>query len=73
MVLILYASLVAPKLPPFMVELLRNNFVRIIILFLIVWTGSKDPSLALLISICFVISMNYITNLSFIRLSCIYR
>ena len=63
MLLMLYIVLVAHKLPNYIVELLRNNFIRIILLFMIVWMGNKDYTVGLLISIGFVMSMNYINNL----------
>ena len=49
--LILYAATVAPKLPSFMVSLLKNQIVKLLILFLIVYTGVKDPMLSLLIAV----------------------
>lgn len=63
MLLILYIVLIAHKLPYFMIELLRNNFIRVIILFMVVWMGNKDYTIGLLISIAFIMSMNYINNL----------
>jgi len=56
--LILYASMIAPKLPMFMEDALRNIVIKIIILFLIIYTGAKDPMLSLLIAIGFVLSMH---------------
>lgn len=63
MLLILYIVLIAHKLPDFMIELLRNNFIRVILLFMVVWMGNKDYTIGLLISIAFIMSMNYINNL----------
>ena len=58
MFLILYASMIAPKLPMFMEDALRNIVVKLLILFLIIYTNSKDPILSLLIAIGFVLSMH---------------
>ena len=60
--LLLYASMAAPKLPDFMAELFENVFFRIAVLFLIVWTGHKDPAFALLVSVGFVVSMNALSG-----------
>ena len=57
MFLILYASTIAPKLPMFMEDVLRNTLIKMLILFLIIYTGSKDPMLSLLIAIGFVLSI----------------
>ncbi len=61
--LILYAATVAPKLPNFMVKLLKNPFVKLFVLFMIVFTGIKDPVMSLLIAVGFVISMMTLNKL----------
>jgi len=55
--LVLYAAMIAPKLPIFMEDALRNSLVKMLLLFLIIYTGSKDPMLSLLIAVGFVLSM----------------
>ena len=55
--LILYAALVAPKLPAFVAKLLKNPVVKLTILFLIIYTGLKDPMMSLLIAVGFTVSM----------------
>jgi len=55
--LILYAAMVAPKLPMFMAKALKNPVVKLLILFLIVYTGVKDPMMSLLVAVGFTVSM----------------
>ena len=53
----LYAAFAAPKLPPSLVNLMDNTFVRIIFAFVIVLTATRDPSIAILIAIAFIITL----------------
>ena len=62
LILLLYAGVAAPKLPDYMAELFENVFFRIAFLFLIMWTGNKDPAFALLVAVGFVISMNALSG-----------
>ena len=55
--LVLYAAMIAPKLPEFMIKLLKNPLVKMSILFAVIYTGVKDPIMSLLIAIGFTISM----------------
>ena len=55
--LILYAAMIAPKLPMFMAKALKNPVVKLLILFLIVYTGVKDPMMSLLVAVGFTVSM----------------
>ena len=55
--LIVYIAFVAVKMPQFLAGALENKFVRLAILFAIVYAGLKDPVLALLIAIAFVVSI----------------
>lgn len=55
--LILYAGLIAPKLPANLIEIFQNPIFKVVILFLIVYIGMKDPTVALLVAIGFTISM----------------
>jgi hypothetical protein len=61
--LVLYAGLIAPKLPMVVANLLKNPVVKIAIMFLIIYTGVKDPVLSLLIAIAFTISMMTLSKL----------
>ena len=51
----LYAAFAAPKLPPTLVSLMDNVLVRIGFAFVIVLTATRDPSIALMIAIAFII------------------
>ena len=55
--LVLYAGLIAPKLPAFIAKLLKNPVVKLTILLLIIYTGTKDPMMSLLIAVGFTVSM----------------
>jgi hypothetical protein len=56
----LYAALLGPNLPPFVQKLFTNTIFRIIVLFLVVVSGNKDPKLAIMIAIAFVLTLDYI-------------
>jgi hypothetical protein len=62
MILILYGSVIAPKLPTRVLEWFDFVPFKILVLFLIVWSGSHDPSLSLLIAICFYVSLNVLNG-----------
>ena len=53
----LYAAFAAPKLPPSLVNLMDNTLVRIVFAFVIVLTATRDPSIAILIAIAFIITL----------------
>lgn len=53
----LYAALVAPKLSPSLANLMDNTLVRILVAFAIVFMATRDPGLALLISVAFIITL----------------
>ena len=55
--LILYAGLVAPRLPSQIGKLFDNTLFKVFILFLIAYTGVKDATIALLIAVGFTVSI----------------
>lgn len=55
--LVLYSSVIAPKLPDRALRILTNKFVRVVVLALIVYTGTRDLPTAMLISVAFVVTM----------------
>lgn len=55
--LVLYAAMVAPNLNEDVSSLFDNVFVRLIIAAVIVFLSFHDPTLAILLSICFVVSI----------------
>jgi hypothetical protein len=67
--LVLYAALAAPRFPPKLVFLMDNVFVRIGISFLIVFMALRDPSLALMIAVVFIITLQTANKLRLINTS----
>jgi hypothetical protein len=65
LVLILYSSMIAPKLPVYVLEWFDYVPFKILVLFLIAWTGSHDPLLALLIAVTFYASLNALNGKKF--------
>ena len=65
--LVLYAALAAPQFPPKLAFLMDNIFVRIGISFLIVFMALRDPGLALIIAIAFVITLQTANKLRLIN------
>ena len=53
----LYAAFAAPKLPPTLVNLMDNTLVRIAFAFVIVLTATRDPSLAIMVAVAFIITL----------------
>lgn len=55
--LVLYAGMIAPKLPNSIAKLFKNSVVKMVVLFLIVYTGIKDPMMSLMIAVGFTLTM----------------
>ena len=53
----LYAGFAAPKLPPSLVNLMDNIFVRIGFAFTNVLLATRDPSIALMVAVAFIITL----------------
>ena len=66
-VLILYASMVAPKLPKMIQGIFMSKIGQIIILALIALVGNNSPSTSLLMAIGFIISMMALNKLETIK------
>jgi hypothetical protein len=56
----LYAALLGPNLPTFVKDLFKNTLFRILVLFLVVVRGNKDPKMAIMIAIAFVLTLDYV-------------
>ena len=65
----LYAALVAPKLPANLADLMDNTFVRIFFAFVIVFMATRDPSMALLISVAFILTLQTANKLRLYKTS----
>ena len=61
-ILTIYASLASPNLPNFIKKLFNNSIFKILIISFIAYRANKNPQLSLLISICFVITLNLIAD-----------
>ena len=55
--LILYASMIAPSLPMFLEDALRNPAIKVLLLSLIIYLSNKNIALSLSIAIGFILSM----------------
>ncbi len=54
----LYAALLGPNLPTFFKDLFNNTLFRILVLFLVIVRGNKDPKMAIMIAVAFVLNFN---------------
>ena len=59
-VIILYASLIAPDLPASLSWMFDNIIARVFFIFLIALTANKDPGLSIVIALAFVMSINFL-------------
>jgi hypothetical protein len=55
--LVLYASLAAPKLPKSIVKLFDNMIVKLVFIFLLCYTSTHSPISAIVISVCILLSI----------------
>jgi hypothetical protein len=55
--LVLYASLAAPKLPKSIVKLFDNMIVKLVFIFLLCYTSTHSPIAAIVISVCILLSI----------------
>jgi len=55
--LIMYAGLVAPNPPNFLLKILKQPATKILVLTMIAYLGVRDPIIALLIAVAFMVSM----------------
>lgn len=54
----LYAFQIRPQLPDFLVKLFQNSIFRVLILFLVLVRGYKDPQFSLLVAVAFIVIMD---------------
>jgi len=59
LLLILYATRLAPSLPKPVLILFENSYFKLFIFSLILWTAQFSPSTSLLIALGFMVSINY--------------
>lgn len=60
LMLALYAALLGPELPKVIRDLFSNTIFRIAVLFMVVVRGNKDPKMAIMIAIAFVLTLDYL-------------
>ena len=62
LLLMLYAARIAPKLPDAVLALFENQYFKLFIFSLILWTAQFSPSTSILIAIAFMVSINYVNQ-----------
>ena len=62
LILVLYACLAAPKLPKKVAKIFGNNVFKAIFMFLIAYTASKDPKVAIISAVALLVSINTLTK-----------
>lgn len=60
--LVLYAGLAAPQLPERITNLFENEIFKLFIMFMIAYMSTKNTTTALLVAICFAISLQTLTK-----------
>lgn len=63
LLVILYATKFAPALPRSVMGLVDNQFFQVLVFFLVIFSAKYSPSTALIISIAFLMTMNYVNNM----------
>jgi len=56
--MLLYVATIRPELPSYIKNLFNNPIFRIVVLFIVVMKGNKDPFFSLMIAISFVVTLN---------------
>lgn len=57
---LLYVASIRPELPPYIKTLFNNPIFRVLILFLIVVRGNKDPVFSLALAVGFVVTLSFL-------------
>ena len=56
--LVLYAAKLAPTLPPVVLDLFNNQYFRLFVFSIVLWTANVTPSISILIALGFMVSVN---------------
>jgi predicted neutral ceramidase superfamily lipid hydrolase len=59
--MMLYVATIRPELPSYIKNLFNNPIFRIVVLFIVVMKGNKDPFFSLMIAISFVVTLNLLS------------
>lgn len=62
LLLMLYAAKLAPTPPKIVLDLFENVYFKLFVYALILWTAQFSPSTAILISLAFMVTINYTTT-----------
>jgi hypothetical protein len=57
--IILYAARIAPRLPQVVLDLFENQYFKLFVFSLILWTAQMAPSTSILIALAFMVTVNY--------------
>lgn len=68
LLLILYSGQIAPNLPPVLLNLLDNFFIKLLCMFFILILAKISPMTSLLVALAFLVTMNYVTKGKFIEM-----
>ena len=60
LIIVLYSSLLKPKLPKIIKNLFKNSIFRILILSYVVYIGNNDIKISLAVTVAFIVTMNYL-------------
>lgn len=60
--LILYAAYAAPKLPPYILMMFDKPLFKLLIFFLIVYTARKNPTVAIIAAVGFMVTIQALTS-----------
>jgi hypothetical protein len=60
--LVLYGGLARPDLPDFVMDLFDNAIFRMLVLFLIAYTASNNPQIAIMVAVAFTLTMNLLSE-----------
>lgn len=60
--LMLYGSMARPELPPVVKNLFKNQMFRLFILAMVVYNGNRNPEIAIVTALAFVITMNILSE-----------
>lgn len=60
--LVLYAAQIAPRLPNQVSVMFQNTYVKMALLFLIIYLSERDFQLAIVLAVLFVIGANYLSG-----------
>jgi hypothetical protein len=60
MILLIYGSLAAPRLPPSFAPYLASTYARIAIMAFIIWIWNKDPGVAIAVAVVYYLTLHYL-------------